>query len=84
MSVCVCACLCVCVCVCVTLPDMVYTCFLTTFLAPFLFRGSSMCVCVCACVSPVIHCILIKFSEFWSELVPSQGVHVKLFQRTKK
>ena len=29
---------------------MVYTCFLTTFLAPFLFRGSSMCVCVCACV----------------------------------
>ena len=28
---------------------MVYTCFLTTFLALFLFRGSPTCVCVCVC-----------------------------------
>ena len=30
--------------------DMAYACFLTTFLAPFLFCGSPTCVCMCVCV----------------------------------
>ena len=54
----------------ITLPDMVYTSFLTTFLAPFLFRGSSMCVCVCvwvcvlcsllcACACTCVECLVV-------------------------